>query len=134
MVLSLSFLATYSVSDKLQSQFPINSITPKEVRLLKTRSSLLTLFLTATIVALIPVAAHAQDPFEIQVYEYETVPKGMWNLETHVNYVGQGTKSFEGAVAPTNNQFHLTYELTRGITDISRPPATWCDASARRRL
>ncbi len=29
----------------------------------------------------------AQDPFEIQVYEYETVPKGMWNLETHINYV-----------------------------------------------
>src|SRR5262245_66527513 len=41
----------------------------------------------------------------------------MWNLETHINYVGKGTKSFEGPVAPTNNQFHLTYELTRGIND-----------------
>ena len=59
----------------------------------------------------------AQDTFEIQVYEYDTVPKGMWNLETHINYVGQGTKTYEGTVAPTNNQFHLTYELTRGITD-----------------
>ncbi len=28
----------------------------------------------------------AQDAFETQVYEYETVPKGMWNLETHLNY------------------------------------------------
>jgi hypothetical protein len=85
--------------------------------LLKSQSSLLRLFLAATILALIAVAARAQDPFEIQVYEYETVPKGMWNLETHINYVGKGTKSFEGPVAPTNNQFHLTYELTRGITD-----------------
>src|SRR4030095_13304985 len=33
--------------------------------------------------------------FEIQVYEYETVPKGMWNLETHFNFVARGTKEFE---------------------------------------
>jgi hypothetical protein len=59
----------------------------------------------------------AQDPFEIQVYEWETVPKGMWNLETHINYVGKGTRAFEGPVAPTNNQFHLTFELTRGLTE-----------------
>lgn len=39
--------------------------------------------------------ARAQDPFEIQVYEYETVPKGMWNLETHINYVGRGTRKFK---------------------------------------
>jgi hypothetical protein len=61
--------------------------------------------------------ALAQDPFEIQVYEYQTVPKGMWNLETHLNYVGRGTRQFEGPVAPTNNQFHLTFELTRGLTE-----------------
>jgi hypothetical protein len=58
----------------------------------------------------------AQDPFEIQIYEYQTVPKGMWNLETHVNYVGKGTKFFEGTVAPSHHQFHLTFELTHGIT------------------
>ncbi len=62
-------------------------------------------------------ALNAQDPFEIQAYPYMTVPKGMWNLETHVNYVGRGTKQFDGTVAPTHNQLHLTYELTHGITD-----------------
>ncbi|HXG91096.1 MAG TPA: hypothetical protein VNN73_01850 [Blastocatellia bacterium] len=61
--------------------------------------------------------ARAQDPFEIQVYEYETVPKGKWNLETHLNFIGKGTKEFEGTVAPSRHQFHLTFELTRGITD-----------------
>ena len=40
----------------------------------------------------------------------------MWNLETHLNYTGRGTKTYENTVAPTHNQFHMTYELTRGIT------------------
>jgi hypothetical protein len=59
----------------------------------------------------------AQDPFEIQVYEYETVPKGRWNLETHLNYVSKGTTTWDGPMAPTEGQFHTTFELTRGITD-----------------
>ena len=50
----------------------------------------------------------AQDPFEIQVYLYQTVPKGRWNLETHVNHVARGEMRDES---------HLTFELTRGITD-----------------
>ena len=62
-----------------------------------------------------PVAA--QDPFEIQVYEYATVPKGKWNLETHFNFVQRGTTAFEGKVAPSEHQTHLTFELTRGITN-----------------
>jgi hypothetical protein len=79
--------------------------------LLATRVVLLVLLALAA-----PAAVLAQDPFEIQVYEYETVPKGRWNLETHLNYTGQGTQEPEGPMAPTDNQFHMTYELTRGIT------------------
>ena len=60
---------------------------------------------------------HAQDPFEIQVYEYETVPKGKWSLETHVNYVSKGTTTWDGPMAPTQGQFHTTFELPHGITD-----------------
>lgn len=66
---------------------------------------------------LISQCGFAQDPFEIQVYEYDTVAKGRWNLETHFNVVGKGTKEPEGLVSPTNHQVHLTYELTHGITD-----------------
>lgn len=71
------------------------------------------------LVACVVVAAGAaaQDPFEIQVYEYATVPAGRWNLETHLNYVQRGTTAFEGPVAPSQHQTHLTFELTRGITD-----------------
>ena len=60
--------------------------------------------------------AAAQDPFEIQVYEYETVPAGQWDLETHVNYTARGIRAFEAGVAPSEGQTHLTFELTRGIT------------------
>lgn len=61
--------------------------------------------------------ACAQDPFEIHVYEYESLKPGTFTLESHLNYVGIGTKTAEGPVAPFNNQFHMTYELTGGITD-----------------
>ena len=54
-----------------------------------------------------PVAA-AQDPFEIQVYEYDLVPKGKFNLETHINRVAKGDMK---------GQNHLTFELTRGVTE-----------------
>lgn len=71
-------------------------------------------FLAAIVV---PPAA-AQDPFEIQVYEYVTTPKGRWNLETHFNYTARGTTVHAGRVTPSQGQSHLTFELTRGITEL----------------
>jgi hypothetical protein len=62
-------------------------------------------------------ALRAQDPFEIQVYEYETVARGKWELETHLNDTVRGTTARTGTVAPTESQFHTTFELTRGMTD-----------------
>src|SRR5206468_8884439 len=78
----------------------------------RTRSALIALLLGVSAVS----TAAAQDPFEIQVYEYETVPRGRWDLETHVNYTARGIRAFESGVAPTQRQTHLTFELTRGIT------------------
>ena len=78
------------------------------------------LFKSIGIAAVLTIAgtmsALAQDPFEIQVYEYQTVPRGRWDLETHVNYTARGIRAFENGVAPTERQTHLTFELTRGIT------------------
>jgi hypothetical protein len=61
--------------------------------------------------------AVAQDTFEIQVYEFATVPAGLWNLETHLNQIARGVKVYERRVAPSQGQTHLTFELTRGLTD-----------------
>jgi len=61
--------------------------------------------------------AIAQDPFEIAVYGAETAPRKVWELETHMSYIARGTTAFEGPVAPSEHQFHLALELTRGITD-----------------
>ena len=65
----------------------------------------------------------AQDPFEIAVYPAATLPRGEWELETHLNYIARGTTAFAGTVAPTENQTHLTFELAHGITP-------WWEASA----
>jgi hypothetical protein len=61
--------------------------------------------------------AKAQDPFEIHVYEYEALHRGQFTFETHLNYVGSGTKTSDGPVAPFDDQFHMTFELTAGLTD-----------------
>ena len=58
----------------------------------------------------------AQDPFEIIVYPAATVARGEWELETHLNYTARGTTTFNGTVAPSQHQTHLTFELTHGIT------------------
>jgi len=59
----------------------------------------------------------AQDPFEIEVYQYETTERGEWELGAHLNHVGTGTTAYDGLVAPTEHQTHLALELTRGVTD-----------------
>jgi len=61
--------------------------------------------------------ALAQDPFEIHVYEYEKLAPLGFTLEQHLNYWAIGSKQFNGPQAPTNDQLHMTYELTTGITD-----------------
>jgi hypothetical protein len=64
----------------------------------------------------IDTTARAQDAFHIRVHEYETLAPGEFNVELHSNYVAVGTRSPDGLAAPTNNQLHLAYELTGGIT------------------
>jgi len=75
------------------------------------------------IIALLFVCAAAlcgQDPFEIVVFEYEPLPLGAYTYEAHFNYVLDGTKSFAGPVAPTQDQLHFSSEWTMGITDAFR--------------
>jgi len=71
------------------------------------RYSLLAVVLLLSVIAVSP--AVGQDPFEIQVYEYETVPRGRWDLETHVNYTARGIRTFDAGVAPSEGQTHQTF-------------------------
>lgn len=59
---------------------------------------------------------HAQDPFEIHIYEYEPLTRGQYSLEAHLNWWAQGAASAEGAVIPTMHQTHLTLEPTIGLS------------------
>ena len=60
--------------------------------------------------------AHAQDNYEIQVYGSETMPKGTTMFELHSNFTGEGRKTIEDSVFPTNHATHETLEITRGFT------------------
>ncbi len=57
-----------------------------------------------------------QDLFEIQVYPSETCePHHTW-LELHMIGYPSGSKDTTGGVYANNHQFHLTAEITHGIT------------------
>ena len=71
----------------------------------------------ASVCHLVATGAQAHDPFEIHVYEYETLRRCEFTFEAHLNYVGRGTKIFEGPVAPFRDQFHMTLEMTAGLAD-----------------
>jgi hypothetical protein len=58
----------------------------------------------------------AQDPFEINVYEYEPLPRGSYTYEAHINYVLKGTRYSDGPLAPTYQQLHFSSELTAGVS------------------
>ncbi len=73
-------------------------------------------FITAL---LIPVFAHAQGNYEIQVYGAPTVEPHSTMVELHSNFtpIGQ-TKTIDG-VYPTNHQEHETIEITQGLNNWS---------------
>ena len=62
------------------------------------------------------LTARAQDLFEIQTYPYETVEPGHTMFEFHANYYPSGTTTSEHGTYPVNHQFHLTMEVTHGLT------------------
>ncbi|HEX5229119.1 MAG TPA: hypothetical protein VFW44_15485 [Bryobacteraceae bacterium] len=64
--------------------------------------------------------AYAQDPFEIQVFEYEPLPLGAYNYEEHLNYVASGARELDAGAATLARQLHASSELTAGITQEAR--------------
>jgi hypothetical protein len=54
------------------------------------------------------VAAHAQDPFEIQVFEYDPLPRGAYSYDAHINY------------QPNASMLRFSSEWTAGINDQAR--------------
>jgi hypothetical protein len=75
---------------------------------------------SALLLLVCAAALRAQDPFEIIIFEYDPLPFGMFTYETHLNYVLDGTKGYDGAVAPTQDQLHYSTELTMGLTESIR--------------
>ena len=76
-------------------------------------------WLTLVALACLPVLAHAQANYEIQVYGADTVPPQNLMVELHSNFTATGEKNTFDGVYPTNHQLHETLELTQGLTDWS---------------
>jgi hypothetical protein len=65
-------------------------------------------------------SAHAQDRFEIQVYDSLTAPPGAFGLETHVNHIISGTtQAAVDGEQPSDGLTHLTLEPHVGVTSWS---------------
>ncbi len=60
--------------------------------------------------------AAAQDNYEIQVYESPTVDPGVTMIESHSNFTFKGSAESIDGTYPTQDAFHETIEITRGIT------------------
>jgi hypothetical protein len=56
----------------------------------------------------VPAAAHAQDAFEIQVYDTQTAARGEAGIELHLN---------QHVIDRATDQTHLTFEPHYGLTD-----------------
>lgn len=59
--------------------------------------------------------AVAQDNYEIQVYDAETVAPGHTMVELHSNFTIDGSKQMVDGLEPTNHAFHETIEITHGF-------------------
>ena len=65
--------------------------------------------------AFLPPRAAAQDNYEIQVYDAETVEPGHTMVELHSNFTIDGSKQVIDGVLPTNHAWHETIEITHGF-------------------
>ena len=61
-------------------------------------------------------SAAAQDNYEIQVYDAETVSPGHTMLELHSNFTFNGSKQSLNGLEPTNHALHETFEITHGFS------------------
>ena len=73
-------------------------------------------FLALNLFLLTP-PVHAQDNYEIQVYDSEATPKNVTMVEIHSNFTVDGSKQAINGVLPSNHAEHETLEITQGWTD-----------------
>ena len=77
----------------------------------------LVFFAALLVVCALAVPCSAQDNYEIQVYEAETVAPRSTMVEIHSNFTVEGSKTVQDGMLPTNHAEHETLEITQGIND-----------------
>ncbi|HEV2729592.1 MAG TPA: hypothetical protein VGV15_06135, partial [Terriglobales bacterium] len=74
----------------------------------------ISLTVLGSLVVALSSIAHSQDNYEIQVYDSETVERGVTMVEIHSNFTVDGEKQIVNGVAPSNHAMHETLEITHG--------------------
>lgn len=69
------------------------------------------------VLALLCLPVLAQENYEIQVYASDTLGRKRVMIESHTNFIFQGTKDVIDGVRPTEHSVHETWEITTGFTD-----------------
>jgi hypothetical protein len=83
---------------------------------LKNSRFLALVVIVAALAMCLCTTALAQDNYEIQVYESDTVPAGTTMVEIHSNFTIDGQKTVVNGVLPSNHAEHETLEITQGWT------------------
>jgi hypothetical protein len=66
--------------------------------------------------ALTSASASGQDLFELEVFEYESTPRGQYHVEFHTNGIFRGSFAADSVLA-NHRPLHLSVEVTRGWTN-----------------
>jgi len=79
-------------------------------------SNMMRCFALFLLLCLLVLSTRAQDNYEIQVYESETVPNYSTMFELHSNVTVFGMHESVNGVVPSQYAWHETVEITQGIT------------------
>jgi hypothetical protein len=75
-------------------------------------------YLPVLLLFVLSAPAYAQDDYEIQVYNSETMAKGHTLFELHSNFTPSGNKQYSENIFPSDKILHETLEITHGFSDI----------------
>ena len=74
------------------------------------------LLVFCSVFALTTASASAQDLFELEVFEYETAPRGNYDVALHTNVMSRGGVTPD-SIAADHRPAHVSVEVARGWTD-----------------
>jgi hypothetical protein len=74
------------------------------------------LLAVCSVLALSATSVRAQDLFELEVFAYDTTPRGDFEVALHTNVMSRGSVATD-SIAKIHRPTHISVEVTRGWTE-----------------